>query len=83
MHPASAPQFEGGQVLLVNLDQRQIRLLVNADQRCGQHVLLANRFKPAGNPQKAWAALPDAMRTLNHVRIGYNLPVRTDDHART
>jgi hypothetical protein len=82
MHPACAAQFKGGQVLLVNLEQRQIRLFVNANELCGQYALLAHRFKLREIERRHGQHHADAMRSLDDMRVGHNIAVRVHNHSR-
>src|SRR5258708_6569861 len=68
--PAGVADLHGGQILRVDLQQRDVRLVIAPDH-------LGLEFTPIGEPHG------HARGVVDHVRVGENETIRADDEART
>ena len=83
MNATRAAQFKRGQIFLFDFEQRQIRLFMNANEFGIDHVLFSDRFDLRVIDGRHWQHDSNALRSLNHVGIGHDVPVGIDDHAGT
>jgi hypothetical protein len=73
---------EGGQVRLIDLEQSEIGIFVDADQVRLDDALFADRWQAVGRVNGGQGeGYVDDLRSLDHVSVGHNVSVGIDDYS--